>query len=105
MLFGLLLLAIFAVWIGVAVGIYDLTLGPKPPASASAFMRDVFTTDLGWTMIGLGIGIGFLFAVGVLAISVVSVPLLLDRDVGVFAAIGARCARCWRTPARWRCGV
>ena len=55
----------------------------------SAFVHDVFTTDLGWTMIGLGIGIGFLFAVGVLAISVVSVPLLLDRDVGLFAAIGA----------------
>jgi uncharacterized membrane protein len=88
-LFGLLLLAIFAVWIGVASAIYDLTLGPKPPVSAAAFVHDVFTTDLGWTMIGLGIGIGFLFAVGVLAISVVSVPLLLDRDVGLFAAIGA----------------
>ena len=32
-LFGLLLLAIFAVWIGVASAIYDLTLGPKPPVS------------------------------------------------------------------------
>jgi uncharacterized membrane protein len=88
-LFGLLLLAIFVVWIGVASAIYDLTLGPKPPVSAAAFVRDVFTTEMGWTMIGLGIGIGFLFAVGVLAISAVSVPLLLDRDVGVFAAIGA----------------
>jgi uncharacterized membrane protein len=88
-LFGLLLLAIFAVWIGVASLIYDLTLGPKPPVSAAVFMHDVLTTDPGWTMIGLGIGIGFLFAVGVLAISVVSVPLLLDRDIGLLAAIGA----------------
>ena len=88
-LFGLLLLAIFAVWIGVASAIYDLTLGPKPPVSAAAFVHDVLTTESGWTMIGLGIGIGFLFAVGVLAISAVSVPLLLDRDVGLFAAIGA----------------
>src|SRR4051812_34965638 len=96
-LFGLLLLAIFAVWIGVASAIYDLTLGPKPPVSAASFVHDVFTTGPGWTMIGLGIGIGFLFAVGVLAISVVSVPLLVDgdaghdagRDVGLFAAIGA----------------
>jgi uncharacterized membrane protein len=87
-LFGLLLLAIFAVWIGVASAIYDLTLGPKPPVSAAAFVHDVLTTEVGWTMAGLGIGIGFLFAVGVLAISAVSVPLLLDRDVGVFAAIG-----------------
>jgi uncharacterized membrane protein len=88
-LFGLLLLAIFAVWIGVAFAIYYLTLGPEPPASVASFVRDVFTTAPGWTMIGLGVGIGFLFAVGVLAISVVSVPLMLDRDVGLFAAIGA----------------
>jgi uncharacterized membrane protein len=88
-LFGLLLLAIFAIWVGVAVAIYDLTLGPAPPASVAAFVRDVFTTAPGWTMIGVGVGIGFLFAVGVLAISVVSVPLMLDRDVGLFAAIGA----------------
>lgn len=88
-LFGLLLLAIFAVWIGVAFAIYYLTLGPEPPASVASFVRDVFTTAPGWTMIGLGVGIGFLFAVGVLAISVVSAPLMLDRDVGLFAAIGA----------------
>jgi uncharacterized membrane protein len=88
-LFGLLLLAIFTLWIGVASLIYDLTLGPKPPASIAAFMRDVLTTDMGWTMIGLGVGIGFLFAAFVLAISIVSVPLMLDRDVGLFAAIAA----------------
>src|SRR5215213_9527951 len=51
-LFGLLLLAIFAVWIGVASAIYDLTLGPEPPISAVAFLRDVFTTEMGWTMMG-----------------------------------------------------
>ncbi|MGE0260829.1 MAG: DUF2189 domain-containing protein [Alphaproteobacteria bacterium] len=89
MLFGLLLLAIFAVWIGVASAIYDATLGPEPPVSGAAFVHDVFTTAGGWAMIGLGIGIGFLFAVGVLAISVVSVPLLLDRDVGLLAAVAA----------------
>jgi uncharacterized membrane protein len=88
-LFGLLLLAIFAVWVGVASAIYDLTLGPKPPVSTTAFVRDVLTTVPGWIMIGVGIGIGFLFAAGVLAISIVSVPLMLDREVGLFAAIRA----------------
>src|SRR5829696_8604319 len=86
-LFGLLLMAIFAIWLNVAIAIYDLTLGPEPPQSAAAFMRDVFTTEMGWTMIGVGVGVGFLFAVLVLAISVVSVPLLLDRDVGLATAI------------------
>lgn len=88
-LFGMLLLAIFAIWIGVASLIYDLTLGPKPPASIAAFMHDVLTTEAGWMMIGLGVGVGFLFAVFVLAISIVSVPLMLDRDVGLFTAIAA----------------
>jgi uncharacterized membrane protein len=86
-LFGLLLMAIFGIWLNVAIAIYDLTLGPEPPQSATAFVRDVFTTDMGWTMIAVGIGVGFLFAVLVLAISVVSVPLLLDRDVGFATAI------------------
>ena len=85
--FGVLLLAIFLMWLGAAIAIYDATLGPEPPASIGAFARDLFTTDRGWALIGIGIGVGFLFAVLVLAISVVSVPLLLDRDVGLDTAI------------------
>jgi uncharacterized membrane protein len=38
-------------------------------------------------LIILGNGIGFLFAAFVLAISVISFPILLDRDVGVAVAI------------------
>ena len=39
-------------------------------------------------MIGAGFGVGFLFAMAAFAISVVSFPLLLDRDVGLWRAIG-----------------
>jgi len=85
---GLYLLAIFALWLVTALGIHQATLGPEPPASAAAFVRDVFTTTAGWTMIVAGVGAGFLFAVLVLATSVVSFPLLLDRDVGLYVAIG-----------------
>ena len=35
-------------------------------------------------MIVFGIGVGFLFAVIVLTISVVSFPMLLDRDPGLY---------------------
>jgi uncharacterized membrane protein len=38
-------------------------------------------------MIVVGVGVGFLFALFVLAISVVSFPLLLDRDVGLPTAV------------------
>jgi uncharacterized membrane protein len=84
---GLLLVAIFLFWLVAAESIYDFTLGPQPPASIGSFARDVFTTGVGWTMIVVGVGVGFLFALLVLVISVVSFPLLLDRDVGLGAAV------------------
>jgi uncharacterized membrane protein len=86
-LLGLLLMAIFLLWLVAAQVIYQVTLGPAPPASLISFVRDVFTTDTGWAMIGVGVGVGFLFALLVLAISVVSFPLLLDREVGVDTAV------------------
>jgi len=84
---GLALLGIFLLWLLAANVIYDVTLGPEPPVSIAAFVRDVFTTRAGWAMIAVGVGVGFLFALLVLAISVVSFPLLLDRDVGLHTAV------------------
>jgi uncharacterized membrane protein len=86
-LLGLLLMAIFLLWLFAAKEIYELTLGPAPPASLTAFIHDVLMTDKGWMMIVVGFGVGFLFALLVLAISVVSFPLLLDREVGVDTAV------------------
>ena len=48
---GLVLLAIFLLWMAAAQAIYLVTLGPEPPASLGAFVRDVLTTGAGWTMI------------------------------------------------------
>jgi uncharacterized membrane protein len=84
---GLVLLAIFLLWLAAAYAIYLVTLGPAPPTSISSFVRDVFTTGAGWALIVVGCGVGFLFAALVLTISVVSFPLLLDRDVGLYTAV------------------
>jgi uncharacterized membrane protein len=84
---GLILVAVFLAWLVAAYAIYGATLGPEQPDSIQAFIRDVFTTGEGWAMIVAGVGVGFLFAVLVLAISVVSFPLLLDQEVGVMRAI------------------
>jgi uncharacterized membrane protein len=88
-LLGLSLVVLFLLWLGIAEALYLATLGPQPPASAGGFLHDVFTTRAGWAMLVAGCGIGFLFALLVLAISVVSFPLLLDRDLGVDAAVSA----------------
>jgi uncharacterized membrane protein len=84
---GLVLLAIYALWVLAANAIYNATLGPEPPLTAAQFARDIVSTEAGWTMVVVGIGVGFVFAVVVLTISVVSFPVLLDRNVGVGTAI------------------
>jgi uncharacterized membrane protein len=86
---ALLLTAVFLAWLFVAQNLYDMTLGPHLPASIVTFAHDVLTTTAGWVLMVGGVGIGFLFALFVFAISVVSFPLLLDRDdIGLDVAIG-----------------
>jgi uncharacterized membrane protein len=84
---GTILVVIFLAWLAVANALYLVTLGPEPPASLAAFVHDVFHTGAGWVMIIAGIAIGFVFALLVLSISVVSFPLLLDRKAGLGTAI------------------
>ncbi len=87
--FGLVLLAVFAAWIFAAEVIYVWLYGPNPPAAANSFLRDVLTTHRGWTLIVVGGLVGFCFAALTLAISVVSFPLMLDRDIGLVPALDA----------------
>jgi len=87
MALGLLLLALFVLWLGAAHIIWLMTLGPEPPVSLQAFAQDVVRTSAGRTMAIVGLAVGFVFALAVLMLSVVSFPLLLDRDVGLGTAI------------------
>ena len=84
---GLVLLIIFICWQAAAELLYVWLFGPTAPKSLSGFLTEVLTTSRGWTLIILGNAIGFVFAVVVLSISVVSFPLLLDRNVGVAVAV------------------
>jgi uncharacterized membrane protein len=83
---GLVLLVIFGVWVAVAQAIYVSHFGYAQPESIGAFVRQVLTTDAGHSMILVGNGIGFLFALVAFAISVVAFPLLIDRNIGATAA-------------------
>jgi uncharacterized membrane protein len=84
---GGVLMVIFLCWLGAAQALYVWLFGDHPPTSFLRLLRETLTTPHGWALIILGNGIGFLFALLVLSISVVSFPLLLDRDVGVAVAI------------------
>jgi uncharacterized membrane protein len=87
--FGLLLAAIFLVWLAVAHAIYTGIVGYGAPVSPRLFLNQVLTTREGWLLILVGNAVGFVFAVTVLAVSVVSVPLMLDHYVGPVTAMAA----------------
>jgi uncharacterized membrane protein len=84
---GILLMVIFLIWMATAHAIYVANFGYAPPTSIRQFLHDVLATPAGWNLILIGNGVGFLFALVVLALSVVSFPLLLDRDVGAVRAV------------------
>lgn len=95
---GLLLVAIFLAWLAVAWGIFKLTLGPDTPTSLSAFANDIAFTSSGHTMFIVGVSVGFVFAVIAMSVSVVSFPLLLDRDVGLDTAFMTSVRAVWMNP-------
>jgi len=84
---GPLMCVIFVAWLAAAQAIYQMTMGATAPASIGEFVQLVLTTGAGWNLIIVGNFVGFLFSVLVLALTVVSFPLLLDRDVGPFVAV------------------
>lgn len=84
---GLILVALFVLWLATAYEISLIAFANGPPATVDGFVRQVFATGEGRWMIGVGIGVGFLYAVAAFALSVVSFPLLLDRHVDLDVAI------------------
>ncbi|MGA7431296.1 MAG: DUF2189 domain-containing protein [Xanthobacteraceae bacterium] len=84
---GVLLTAIFLIWLAVAEAIYIANFGYGGPGTFQQFVHNVFFTQSGWTLIAVGTGVGFLFAVVALTIGAISFPLLLDRDVGAAVAL------------------
>ena len=83
---SILLGVIYFAWLGAAFAVYRLIFGSTVPASIAEFTWQILATPAGWTLIIVGCAVGFLFALVVLAISAVSFPLLIDRDVNMMTA-------------------
>ena len=82
-----LLISIFVLWVAAAGGLYVALWGMNVPDSIGAFLTRLFTTPEGWTLIIVGNLIGAVFAVLVLAISIVSLPMLVDCNVEARTAV------------------
>jgi uncharacterized membrane protein len=81
------LLVVFAAWLGAASIIFHATIGAAGALSLSDFVRRLFTTPAGWTMIVVGNLVGFAFAVASLAGTLVSFPMVIDRPVSAATAV------------------
>ncbi len=88
MVAGLLLL-IFVGWLLATAALYALIFGWQTPASLGDFLSMVFTTARGWTLIIAGAVVGAIFGWIVLALSVASLPMLVDCDVSASEAVSA----------------
>ncbi len=88
------LILLYLLWLVLAEVIYRATLATiysldDPVPTLARFIHDTFTTPQGWAMVLIGTAAGFVCAAVAFAISVVSFPLLLDRNVGLDEAVGA----------------
>jgi uncharacterized membrane protein len=84
-----LLLVIFLAWLLVAGALYAVIFGWATPTSIAGFITAVFTTPRGWALIIGGAILGAAFGWFVLALSVVSLPMLVDCDVSAAEAVSA----------------
>ena len=110
-----LLFVIFALWLIAAAALYLTFWGYSAPAMLSGFawyepysigdfLRRLFTTSEGWALILVGNLVGLAFAALVLAVSVVSLPMLVDRDVTAAQAVSTSWRAAKANPgvlARW----
>jgi uncharacterized membrane protein len=84
-----LLLAIFFLWLLAAGILYAVLFGWTAPATIPQFLGMVFGTPRGWALIVAGLVVGAIFGWIVLALSVASLPMLVDCDVSAPQAVSA----------------
>lgn len=94
---GVLLTILFVAWLAAARAIFGMTIGAVPD-SLSVLAHEVFSTSEGHRLILLGNLVGLGFALVVLMLTVVSVPMLLDRNCGIGLALQTSVRACLANP-------
>jgi len=83
----LILMVIYFVWLWAAWMIYERIFDGVIPESVEDFAALIITTQAGRTLMIVGSAAGFVFATVVFTLSVVSFPMLLDRNVSIRTAV------------------
>lgn len=85
---GLLLCLLVMLWLRAADLLYALFFGMLPFAGFEHLLDQLLRTPRGWALIVTGSAIGGLFAAFAMAISLFSIPMLLERRVDALTALG-----------------
>ena len=80
------ILILFLFWFFIGHMIFALFLGLSPMTNVSSSL-DIFLTSEGLMMLGFGTVVGALFAILIYMITVIAMPLLMDRDVDFMTAM------------------
>lgn len=89
---GVLLCLLALLWMRSAIIVYALFFGLRPFPGLDNIAPMLFGTPVGWAMLLVGTGVGALFAAFAFAISVFSIPLLLDKRLDALTAMGVSVA-------------
>ncbi len=85
---GLLQCLLVMLWLRAADLLYALIYGLLPFPGYDQILGQLLTTPRGWALIGVGSAVGGLFAAFAMAISLFSIPMLLERRVDALTALG-----------------
>lgn len=83
---GLMLMLFLLAWVRIATLLFALFFGTMPP-SWEGFVGNVLLSVQGLPFLIVGTAVGAALAVIVFACTFVSLPMLVDRDVGVLTAL------------------
>jgi uncharacterized membrane protein len=84
---GVALMALLLIWMRAATLLLALFLGPMAFPPLTEVIPTLLLTSQGVALLVVGTGCGAILAALVFAISVVSVPLLMERDIDVVSAV------------------
>jgi len=84
---GVMLLVVFIFWIPIAMVLFALFLGHIGLPPLDQFVQQLLFTPNGLALLVVGTAVGALLAGITYTLSVISVPMLLDRDVDIFTAV------------------
>ena len=92
---GLLLLMVMMLWMRAAFLLYALFFGMLPFPGVEKIAEILLTTPRGLLFLGVGTAVGGLFAAFSFAISVFSIPMLMNERCDAFTAMGVSMVAAW----------